>query len=393
MGDGPATPRLAYVGMIDESAGWRLELNQAVVAELVPGSDGGWYVTGIGGPPSGPFSTIQVAVNDVPVLRATPGPGHWALTTSVPTSTAAFMLDEPGEEVGGVTINGEWCETYNDGVHRFLLTADCLESEWDELLTVATKSPGSGSPGGSPAAWWTATRYGPVCEFWVSEELFDDRFIIKEASDLGACERLLGMVEGYVTQLSGPVADHGTPEDNARLVAAVNSSYGGVLWVAGNLWVDNHLAPTGLLARLPTTGPLRLYRDDDTTCLSGDLTASDQNLPEGERWIAVVCDDADHAASMLAADFASTNDEDGGDREQVIVENGPDTLFLGHIIEGGLERAELYGGAFGGVILQGAGTVVEELSIGARFGRRWSWASQPGSWPDELARQLPVLLE
>ncbi|MDQ6613328.1 MAG: hypothetical protein M3083_00800 [Actinomycetota bacterium] len=373
-----------------KDCGWRLSFNGATVVEIT-GDSGGWLVGGMTGRGTS-LGSIEEAVGATPSARALEGRGTWRIDTQLPTWEALDLLDEPGEGVDEVAINDDVFVVLADEQGRFLFHPKYWppdEPEREEVLQIGCKSPGYGSPAGSPTYADWISRVRGVYELTSSEDgAFENVDPSPFASDLEACRDLLTWVDGPVVSLYRYSEAPLTEVEVADLIMKVSCPYG-VVWFDNELWRARP-APTrvhpGSLCRLPIEPTRAWWEIDPGTWVSGRL-GDPQNLDltvRAEEWWAVLLPNEADLRLLLAADFAADEFEDDGYRQGVILDLPQGPIFGLQVVSDKL--ACRYADLLGGVPVAGDSTQVNELGVDGAALRTWAWSPRPVAPPTLAGR-------
>jgi len=369
--------------------GWELTLNGAPVV-TVANDLSGWRVAHAGDE-TGLFSSVEDAVRASPAARALDRPGRWVIATTLDTFTVLDLLDEPSEGVEEVVINDDVFSVLADGDGRYLFHPDFWppeDAEETNVLSIGLKSPGFGSPGGSPAyADWVKRTRG-VYRLTSSEDMvFDDVDPSPYPSDLEATRTLLREVEGPVISFVW----YGQPElagaEIADLISKVNCPYG-VVWFDDELWrsgpPSTRVIP-GPVARLPSEPTRATCQIADHRWVADALGA--QQPPDAlgpDAWWAVLMPSEAELGLLLAADFCYGDGEDSADRDVVVVEFPTVSMF-------GLKTwsDELicrHASLLAGVPVAGDDSRFCELAGDGSVLRSWAWHPKSVDPPSSLGR-------
>jgi len=369
--------------------GWELTLNGVRVVTVTNDSSG-WRVLHAGDE-AGPFISVEDAVRASPAARALDQPGGWVIATTLDTFAVLDLLDEPSEGVEEVVINDDVFSVFADGAGRYLFHPDFWPPEHageTTVLSIGLKSPGFGSPGGSPAYTDWIDRARGVYRLTSSEDMvFDDVDPSPYPSDLEASRALLRKVEGPVISFGWCCQPELADAEIADLISKVNCPYG-VVWFDDELWRSGS-PPTrvtpGPVARLPGE-PTRL------TCQIAGIWVADalgaQQTPDAalgpDAWWAVLMPSEAELGLLLAADFCYGDDEDSGDRDVVVVDFPTVSMF-------GLKTWSTaltcrYASLLAGVPVAGDNSRFCELAGDGSVLRSWAWHPKSVDPPSSLGR-------
>lgn len=144
-----------------------------------------------------------------------------------------------------------------------------IPEDWDEgpeaeTVSISFKSPGAGSPGGSPAWGLGATRIGDdLWNAWITEAIDLDDPWIREADGTQIGPRLVSQnVFGAVCRITDPFLADGDAEAVEQIAGSAHRNGWLTIWVNGVLWLagDQGWAPAPRGGLMPVPPPLECPR-------------------------------------------------------------------------------------------------------------------------------------